>query len=178
MDNYYTVTEYAKMNGKDPAHIRRMLIYGRLVGEKIGKQWIIPKDAEYPIDNRIKNGDYRNWRKKSLRYSKNPDLFRVLHNMCRSLNDIYGDKLDKIVLYGSYARGEETDESDVDVAIILRTEVSEDVHEKVIDVVVDYELECEITISTVQIDKKQYSEWNKTLPYFINIEKEGIVLWK
>lgn len=59
MTDYYTVSEYAKMTGKDPAHIRRMLIYGRLLGEKIGNQWVIPKDAEYPADNRVKSGNYK-----------------------------------------------------------------------------------------------------------------------
>lgn len=47
-----------------------------------------------------------------------------------------------------------------------------------IDIVVDYELECGITISVVQINKLQYNEWNKTLPYYKNIEKEGIILWR
>lgn len=70
MEGYYSVSEYAKIIGKDPGHIRRMLIYGRLIGEKIGNQWVIPQDAAYPEDNRVKSGEYRNWRKKELFFGK------------------------------------------------------------------------------------------------------------
>lgn len=99
MTDYYTVSEYAKMTGKDPAHIRRMLIYGRLLGEKIGNQWVIPKDAEYPADNRVKSGNYRNWRKKLDIRAENPVLYKSLFNMSKSFVEIFGDNLDRIVLY-------------------------------------------------------------------------------
>ena len=52
MIDYYTVTEYSKRTGKDPGNIRKMLLQGKLVGEKLGNQWIIPKDAVYPDDHR------------------------------------------------------------------------------------------------------------------------------
>ncbi|SCZ77499.1 hypothetical protein [Pseudobutyrivibrio xylanivorans] len=47
-----------------------------------------------------------------------------------------------------------------------------------IEIVVDYELDLAVTISIVTIDYDQYVEWNKTLPFYRNVEKEGIVLWK
>ena len=45
MDNYYSVTEYSRITGKDPGNIRRMLINGRLAGEKLGNQWVIKADT-------------------------------------------------------------------------------------------------------------------------------------
>lgn len=178
MKDFYTVTEYAKLIGKDSSHIRRMLIYGKLAGEKLGNQWVIPKNAEYPQDSRVKSGEYKNWRKKISVRSNNPDFFAILHKMCKQLSEIYGSSLDRIVLYGSYARGDQSTESDADVAVLLNDECTEEIHDKMVDAVVDYELEAGITISVVQLDKKHYDEWNKTLPYYINIEKEGIILWK
>ncbi len=64
MSEFYTVSQYAEVTGKDPGNIRRMLANGRLKGEKVGNQWLIPKNAQYPDDQRVKNGQYRNWRNK------------------------------------------------------------------------------------------------------------------
>ena len=41
MSEYYTVTQFAEITGKDPGNIRRLLAYGKLAGEKLGKQWVI-----------------------------------------------------------------------------------------------------------------------------------------
>ena len=178
MSEYYTVTEYAEITGKDPGNIRRLLAYGRLAGEKLGKQWMIPKNAEYPKDGRVKSGDYRNWRKRSGIWQENPKLMKALIRMSKDLKDVYGEYLVKIVLYGSYARGEQTAESDVDIAVILKDGNTEKMHEEMTDIVVDYELDQGVTLSVIQIESEQFREWNKTLPFYQNIDQEGIVLWK
>ncbi len=64
MNEYYTVKEFANKYHKDPGNVRRMLISGKIKGEKIGNQWVIHKDTGYPSDGRIKSGKYKNWRKK------------------------------------------------------------------------------------------------------------------
>ena len=178
MKDYYTVSEYAKITGKDPGNIRRMLIYGKLIGEKLGNQWIIPKDEKYPEDKRVKSGDYRNWRQKQAIYQRNPELMRSLTKMCSKLHDIYGESMHKAILYGSYARGEQTSESDVDIAIILRDSKDEENHAKMVDLVVDYELDLGVTLSVVPLEMTQFAEWKTTLPFYKNIDKEGIILWK
>ena len=178
MQDYYTVSQYAQLTGKDPGNIRRLLAYGRLAGEKFGKQWIIPKNAVLPEDNRVKSGDYRNWRKRSKVWHENASLIKALLSMSSAIESIYGEYLVKIVLYGSYARGDQTAESDVDIALILKTGNTEEMHEKLIDTVVDYELDQGVTLSVLPIDDEQYSRWRKSLPFYKNIDKEGIVLWK
>lgn len=178
MSNYYSVTEYAQITGKDPGNIRKMLINGTLHGEKLGKQWIIPKDEIYPVDKRIKNGNYKNWRKMVSVSKSNPELMKALKEMCKKLCEIYGYTLDRIVLYGSYSRGEQTEESDVDIALLLKDGNTEEMHDKMIDIVVDYELDLAVTLSVVPIDFNQYQEWKETLPFYKNVDKEGIILWK
>lgn len=178
MENYYTVSQYAQITGKDPGNIRKMLIAGRLMGEKAGNQWLIPADATFPVDKRINTGNYRNWRKRTSIRQSNPVLMTSVHKMCKDLAELYGPILDRIVLYGSYARGEETAESDVDIALMLKDSVSSQIHDRMTDIVVDYELAQGVTLSVVSIDCSNYMNWNKTLPFYKNIEKEGIVLWK
>lgn len=46
------------------------------------------------------------------------------------------------------------------------------------DVVVDYEIDIGITLSIITIKKQEFTEWKNTLPFYKNVAKEGIVLWK
>ena len=82
-----------------------------------------------------------------------------------------------MILYGSYARGEETEESDVDIALLIRGKADPEMTEKMLVCVSRSELACGKVLSVVDIDIKKYSEWSDTLPYYRNIKKEGIVLW-
>lgn len=178
MSDFYTLMEYSKRIGKDPGNIRRMLGKGLIKGEKIGNQWIIPKDAEYPEDARIKSGKYKNWRKRALVNSSMPHLIAKLTEMSTILSEIYGDSLESVVLYGSYARGEQVSDSDVDIAVILKNEENEKKHSAMIDVVVEYELELEVVLSVVPIQYDNYTTWRRVLPFYKNIDREGIVIWK
>ncbi|MDK9698668.1 MAG: nucleotidyltransferase domain-containing protein [bacterium] len=49
----------------------------------------------------------------------NPRILQIAGELKRRLEPLYGERLQKVVVFGSYVRGEETDESDLDVAIVL-----------------------------------------------------------
>ena len=53
---------------------------------------------------------------------KRSELDIVLKELTEQIYDLLGDKLDKVVLYGSYARGDNTEESDVDVLVLTNME--------------------------------------------------------
>ena len=178
MKGFYTVSQYASILGKDSGNIRRMLINGKLIGEKVGNQWLIPKTAELSEDKRIKSGQYRNWRNKTRINKKYPGLLKQLTNMCIDIGEIYGDVIEEIILYGSYVRGQEVPESDIDIAVILRLPDTDELHRKMIDIVVDNELDLEITLSVITIEEDNLNEWKSTLPFYKNLLKEGIPLWK
>ena len=178
MSNYYTVTEFAKRTGKDPGNIRRKLINGMIEGEKLGNQWIIPKGTEYPMDSRVKSGEYKNWRKRAYINKCSPKLLNALTEMSSQISKVYGDNLDRVILYGSYARGEQTDESDVDIAIMLKNGNDERMHDAMIDIVVEYELSLSRTLSVIPIEYENYNEWKTVLPFYKNLDMEGIVIWK
>ena len=46
----------------------------------------------------------------------------ILDRFKKSAQDIYGDRLVKVLLYGSYARGEQHEDSDIDLMVVLKDE--------------------------------------------------------
>ena len=177
MENLISVSEYAQLYHKDPGNIRRYLASGRLRGQKIGNQWVIPKDAPYPNDERQKSGKYRNWRKK-VSLNSNRTLMASIKTMSEELSVIYGDSLRKIIIYGSYARGAQTEESDVDIALILHKKPTKVMTDKMIDCVARHEVDCDKVLSVIDIQSDQYDNWKTSLPFYMNIDKEGITVWK
>lgn len=48
--------------------------------------------------------------------------YMITNELIEELKDIFNEKLISIILYGSVAKGTDTDESNVDIAIILKWE--------------------------------------------------------
>lgn len=102
----------------------------------------------------------------------------MLHQLIPRLIDIYGNLVDRIILYGSVARGTQTDESDVDVAVLLKSGATREMYEQLLDLVVDLELESGRALSVVRIDYDKFQEWKDVMPFYKNIQREGVLLWQ
>jgi len=102
----------------------------------------------------------------------------ALKQLIPGLQEIYGDLINSVILYGSTARGTRTNDSDVDVAILLRSGATKEMRDQMLDLVVDLELACGKVLSVICIDYGKFSEWKDTLPFYKNIREEGIVLWQ
>lgn len=176
MEEYLSVTQYALKNQKDVGNVRRLLLSGRLPGMKVGNQWIIKKDTPYPVDNRIKEGKYINQRGKNKFFRNKPVVSNLLL-LIKELQTIYGDNADAVVVYGSYARGTEKPDSDIDIAIFVK-KMSKKIRDQMIDAVSKYELLSGKVISAIEIDIKQFNTWKDSMPFYRNIKKECIVLWQ
>ncbi|MBN1216759.1 MAG: nucleotidyltransferase domain-containing protein, partial [Candidatus Lokiarchaeota archaeon] len=50
----------------------------------------------------------------------NPKIITLLTEFKKILKQLYGTNLSKLIIYGSYVHGEEKNDSDVDIAIILK----------------------------------------------------------
>ena len=102
---------------------------------------------------------------------------RLIPALCRIYNVKNENNIKMIILYGSVARGTATKESDIDIAVILDS-YTEKMHEEMIDVVVDMELEYDKVISVLLIDSAQFNAWENVSPFFKNVKKDGITLWQ
>lgn len=102
----------------------------------------------------------------------------VKDELVRGLLEIFKDNIEAIILYGSVARNESTQESDVDIAIIIRTDMSDITREKFIQWSAEFDLRYDRVFSIVDIQEKNMQKWGNVLPFYQNVQKEGIVLWK
>ena len=176
MTDYLSVSEYARLHGKDPGNIRRLLSAGRLQGQKVGKQWIIPCNAPYLKDRRASGSKCRRAKTHTV-LKEHKELMNTINSMIDALKNIYGDLLYEVILYGSYARGTQTAKSDVDIAVMLFSKTPRNITDKMIDCVAGHELECGKVLSVIDVNCTAYSKWNDVLPFYRNIDIEGIVLW-
>lgn len=106
--------------------------------------------------------------------NENQEMFEKL---VKSLRGIYGDMLVSILLYGSFARGTNTRESDIDIAILLKGRETKKMHDQMVDLAVDMDLEYDQVFSIINIDYENFLEWEDTLPFYKNVREDGVVLW-
>ncbi|GGA92327.1 nucleotidyltransferase domain-containing protein [Puia dinghuensis] len=87
------------------------------------------------------------------------------------------DPTAKLVLYGSYARGENREDSDVDLLILLDDDTITGPKERSItNPLYDIEFETGKLISPLVLSKKAWESKHKITPFYKNIAREGIVL--
>lgn len=106
-----------------------------------------------------------------------PDVLTVLLGNYRdAITEIFGDKLSRIVLFGSYARGDFNQNSDMDIMILADVQPEEISHyaDLVYDITYDFEEKYGMEINPCVQSIKTYDRWKKAYPFFMNIEKDGV----
>ncbi len=116
---------------------------------------------------------------KSKEMIKDSNLHSLLNEIEDGLKQIYGDKLKKIILYGSYAREQEANGSDLDLMLLLdlTDEEIESTNEEVLELTVDLTTRYGIFISIVKNNFDFFYEWVDALPYFKNVISDGINIY-
>lgn len=106
------------------------------------------------------------------------DRNRILCEFRNKTKSIMGDSLKQMILYGSYARADYGDNSDMDIMVL--TELTDDriiqIEDEIFDAAYDIELEYGVPISVNIKNEKHFKNWVNSLPYYSNIQKEGIII--
>ena len=105
-------------------------------------------------------------------------VHEVIYQFSQQVKVILGSKLTKVIMYGSYARGDNSDNSDVDIMLLttLTEEEIESVETKIFDLAFDFQMEYGLDISVIIKNEEHFNYWLGALPFYNNIEKEGGVL--
>jgi predicted nucleotidyltransferase len=99
----------------------------------------------------------------------------ILNELKQELQKMYGDRLVKLILFGSHARGEAKPDSDIDLLAVLKSPVSQ-VQEisYMSNLRVKILLERNELVSIIPVTEEDYSKRNAG--FLRNIRKEGIEL--
>ena len=106
------------------------------------------------------------------------NIQEILNDFLKNVQRILGNRIKKIILYGSYARGDFNEKSDIDVMILTDlsdTEIS-DYSMQIWEMVADIEIDTGIVISPLLRNIDNFNSWIDVKPFYINIMNEGVVL--
>ena len=109
----------------------------------------------------------------------NEEIQQVTREVVGRVTELLGDKIYKIILYGSYARGDFDSESDIDIMILINGS-DEDVkiyRKKVREIANDVGLDNDILVSLSIKTKQSFEEWADTLVFYKNVINEGVTLY-
>lgn len=90
---------------------------------------------------------------------------KALNELVEGILAIFNNQVMRIVLYGSYARGTNTSESDVDVGLLLNGKLNDNTEDKLSDLVVDLNLKYDRVLSVVDIDYAVLKNGKKLLRF-------------
>jgi len=89
------------------------------------------------------------------------------------LAGLYGDRIKEVILYGSYARGEATRDSDVDVLVLVDESLDpSEVRASLSELLLDILLEEGELVSVVVLPESMFETRN--YPFILNVKREGI----
>jgi len=103
----------------------------------------------------------------------------LLQNYVKDVQQIYGNGLKAVILYGSYARGDIGPESDIDIMILVN--LPDDAIRKksrlLSDLTFDYNFDNEIEIMPIVKNVEHFNKWLRAYPFYNNVKNEGIELY-
>jgi len=105
-------------------------------------------------------------------------LNNILVEYVNEVSKIFGSTLQQIILYGSYAREDYTENSDIDIMILvdMDDEGIKKYFDDVCDLTFEYNLEHDIILSPVIQDINQFNYWLPAIPFYQSVAREGVVL--
>ncbi len=108
---------------------------------------------------------------------KTLDDKEMFDDIVKAILSVMGDDAVRIILYGSVARGDNTPESDVDIAMIIRGELDRIADKELTRAVTELDLKYDTVLSVIDVEEKHFRRYKNDLPFYKNIEREGITLW-
>ncbi len=101
------------------------------------------------------------------------DLNPILKELKTRLTSLYGERLKRLILFGSWARGEATEDSDIDIVVVLDGDLipGEEI-DRTIDIINDINLKYDVLVSIYPVSESVYKTVNS--PLLLNLRKEGL----
>ena len=108
-----------------------------------------------------------------------PKIQKVCKDAVEMILEEMGDAVEEIILYGSCARGENTEESDVDIAVLTDLERMEaqELSDKTTWIATKLMNKFNELVNFVCLPIKEYFDKKQWYPYYKNIDEDGVNLY-
>lgn len=101
------------------------------------------------------------------------EVKEVITEFKAEIEKLYSGRLKNVILYGSLARGDATEESDIDLLVILEGKVIPGKEiDRMIGLITEINLKHGVLISVYPVSAEDYSTLNS--PLLINVRREGV----
>ncbi len=97
----------------------------------------------------------------------------ILKEFRAGVEVLYNERLKGIILYGSWARDEATQDSDIDLVVVLAGDVApgKDI-DRMIDMITDINLKHGVLLAVCPVSEEDYNTTNS--PLLLNVRREGV----
>lgn len=102
---------------------------------------------------------------------------QLISRINSELKKKFKEKLDKIILFGSYARGEYDNESDIDLLVLIDDEEPKKYNDEIVDFEVDLTIKYGVLPSIILRNTSYYNENKEIIPFFRDVTNEGVELY-
>ncbi|RLG51199.1 MAG: nucleotidyltransferase domain-containing protein [Thermoproteota archaeon] len=101
---------------------------------------------------------------------------KILTELKRAMQDFLGDRMVRLTLFGSRARGDYSDGSDVDIAIIVRG-LTRELKHQILEKIAEIELRYFMPISAIILSEEEFNRLKRQQRRIaLDIEREGVKL--
>lgn len=109
-----------------------------------------------------------------MNFNQNNELKSLLEELRNKLSLLFGEKLEEIILYGSYARGDFDNESDIDILVIIKDDNLRNYNSHLSKIELELFKKYNLLVSLIPETKNYFKEHSNNLPFFKIINEEGI----
>ena len=105
-------------------------------------------------------------------------ILDIMEDFAKNARKILGNSLDSVIVYGSYARGDYSEFSDIDVMLLvsLGDEDIKKISDQISDLAFDFMMKYGVDISPVITNTDHFNYWVDNLSYYRNVRDEGVEL--
>ena len=100
----------------------------------------------------------------------------IMNEIVNNMKNIFDKNLRQVILFGSYARGEQEEYSDIDVMVLVdfSDEELRQYNNAIAEITTDISIKYGIHPSIIDKNYQHFHKWSPYLPFYRNVKTEGV----